>query len=414
MKKKVFAAILAAVGILVGCGIEDELPAPIISTAPIQSETSTGVGTGTATGTGSGAVTATGTATTEPTSTPTPSPTPEPENREGMYRSEITNEWIDESLKNQRPIAVMVDNEKTALPHYGLTQADVVYEMMNSTANNRVTRFMAIVKDWESLTQFGSIRSTRSTNVYLVGEWNAILCHDGGPFYVMGNKKENYTGLIEQKKYCENLSGIFSRVDNGKKSEFTEYIVGDNRSVKTKGQTVAEGIKARGYAREYNQYNLGKHFTFSDEEFTLSDKKGYFKCTEIQLVPFKHNTPTLKYNESTGTYDYSEYGQAHLDPENDNAQLTFENLIIQKCSFSELDKNGYLVYNCIGSGQGYYITNGTAIEITWEKGAEQNDGTGLSLTVFRNKATGEEIILNTGKTYIALVPDDTWNTIVIK
>ena len=44
---------------------------------------------------------------------------PEEETREGMYRSEITNEWIDESLKNQRPIAVMVDNEKTALPHYG-------------------------------------------------------------------------------------------------------------------------------------------------------------------------------------------------------------------------------------------------------------------------------------------------------
>ena len=58
---------------------------------------------------------------------------------EGMYRSELTNEWIDESLKNQRPIAVMVDNEKIALPHYGLTKADIVYEMMNSTANDYVT-----------------------------------------------------------------------------------------------------------------------------------------------------------------------------------------------------------------------------------------------------------------------------------
>ena len=58
----------------------------------------------------------------------------EEETREGMFRSEITNEWIDESLWGQRPIAVMVDNEKTALPHFGLTQADVIYEMMNSTA----------------------------------------------------------------------------------------------------------------------------------------------------------------------------------------------------------------------------------------------------------------------------------------
>ena len=48
---------------------------------------------------------------------------------EGVYRSELTNELIDEELKDQRPIAVMVDNESIALPHYGLTQADVVYEM---------------------------------------------------------------------------------------------------------------------------------------------------------------------------------------------------------------------------------------------------------------------------------------------
>lgn len=81
----------------------------------------------------------------------------EEENHDGMYRSELTNEWIDESLKDQRPIAVMVDNESIALPHYGLTQADVVYEMMNSTANGKITRLMAVVKDWESLEQFGSI-----------------------------------------------------------------------------------------------------------------------------------------------------------------------------------------------------------------------------------------------------------------
>lgn len=82
---------------------------------------------------------------------------------EGMYRSELTNELIDESLKNQRPIAVMVDNESIALPHYGLSQADVVYEMMNSTLNGRITRFMVLVKDWENIKQLGSIRSVRPT-----------------------------------------------------------------------------------------------------------------------------------------------------------------------------------------------------------------------------------------------------------
>lgn len=304
MKKKVLVAMLAAMVLLAGCGGEGN-----------------GEGSSSVVNLDDLASTLPEESTPEATEEPTPEPTEEPEEiPEGMYRSEITNEWIDESLRNQRPIAVMVDNEKTALPHYGLTQADVVYEMMNSTANGRVTRFMAIVKDWESLTQFGSIRSTRNTNVYLVGEWNAILCHDGGPYYVMGTT--NYTGMIAQKKYCDNLSGIFSRVNNGKPTEFTEYIVQDDRSVKTKGKTVAEGIKARGYDREYNEYYLGKHFTFSDKEFDLSGESGSFTCTEIQILPFAHNKSTLKYNESTGTYDYYEYGEAHLDPENDNAPLT--------------------------------------------------------------------------------------------
>ena len=96
---------------------------------------------------------------------------------DGKVRNELTGELIDESLANQRPIAVMVDNESIALPHYGLTQADVVYEMMNSTENGRITRFMALVKDWETLEQFGSIRSARVTN--------CILQQNGMLYYVM-------------------------------------------------------------------------------------------------------------------------------------------------------------------------------------------------------------------------------------
>lgn len=128
--------------------------------------------------------------------------TPEEEIRDGMYRSELTNEWIDESLRDQRPIAVMVDNESTALPHYGVNSADVVYELMNSTANGRITRLMVIVKDWANIEQLGSVRSTRPTNFLLAAEWNAILCHDGGPFY-----NDEYIA----KPYTNNLSGGFAR-----------------------------------------------------------------------------------------------------------------------------------------------------------------------------------------------------------
>ena len=312
------------------------------------------------------------------------------ENHEGMYRSELTNEWIDESLKNQRPIAVMVDNEKIALPHYGLTEADVVYEIMNSTANGRVTRLMPIVKDWGKIKQFGSIRSARPTNFMLAAEWNAVMCHDGGPFYI-----DEYVA----RSYTNNFSGTFGRVDNGKSREYTEYILeGD----------LDKNFSNSKYSVEYNEHYEGKHFVFSNEVVDLSGKSGVIDATEIKL-PFPHNSSTLKYNEETGTYDYYEYGNAHVDPLHDNAVLTFENVILQSCSFSQLDENGYVIYNVIGSGDdGYYLTNGKAVPISWIKSGETD------ITLFLDKETGEQIEMNTGKTYIALVPSDSWNKLSIE
>lgn len=307
-----------------------------------------------------------------------------------MYRSELTNEWIDIKLQKQRPVAIMVDNEKTALPHYGLTEADVVYEMMNSTANGRITRLMALVKDWEKITRFGNVRSTRSTNVLLAAEWNAVLCHDGGPFYI---------NTYLSRDYSANLSGGFSRINNGKAREFTEYI--------SAGELNKRFQKA-GYSKEYNAFYQGEHFNFSDTEIDLSLKPNAIPCTEIAL-PFPHNQSKLVYNAATKTYDYYEYGKAHVDPQHNNAQLTFKNLLIQDTTFSQLDRNGYMIYNVIDTGRsGYYITNGKAIEIVWAKVGENTP------TIYFDKLTGEQLQINTGKTYIALVPSDTWANVAIK
>ena len=83
--------------------------------------------------------------------------------------------------------------------------------------------------------------------------------------------------------------------------------------------------------------------------------------------------------------------------------------MIQDTTFKQLDDNGYLIYNAIDSGRdAYYITNGKAIEVTWIKAGESDK------TIYLDKQTGEEIELNTGKTYVALVPSDSWNNVVIR
>lgn len=311
---------------------------------------------------------------------------------EGYYRSELTNEIISEELKNQRPIAVMVDNELTALPHYGLTQADVVYELMNSTKNGEITRFMALVKDWDAIEQFGSIRSLRPTNILLANEWNAIICHDGGPFH-----NNAYLALDA----TDNISGYFGRVNNGKPREFTEYILTGE---------IAKYTKQLGIETTYNEYYEGPHYQFTTETNPQNLDETYpdfAKDAAFIDLPFEHNGSELEYNAEDGLYYYSEYGSAHVDPQNGNKQLSFKNVIIQRVTYSQLDENGYLIFNCIGEGTATYITNGKRVNVTWKKSSDTEP------TRYYD-GMGNEIVLNTGKTYVAFVADQRWDELVIK
>ncbi len=374
MKKKLFAILLSSMLLctaMAGCGGTEDTGSPAVSeeTSSITWDELTSEDTPEASDTSEEVVI-------------------DPEN---MYRSELTNEWIDKELKEQRPVAIMVDNEKTALDHYGLTQADIVYEIMNSTANGEITRLMAIVKDWDSITRFGSIRSTRPTNFMIAPEYNAILIHDGGPFYI-----DEYLS----NPWVDNLSGGFARIDNGKSREFTEYV--------TTGE-IAKRIEAANMDKEYNSYYKGEHFNFADETapVNLQTKSDAQACSLVDL-PFPHNGSELEYDAESGTYLYYEYGKAHVDPENDNKQLAFTNVILQSAKCEQFDENGYMQFNLLNqSGKGYYITGGHAIPITWKKGMDTDP------TRYYD-ADGNEIVLNTGKTYIGLVSTTRWSELVLK
>jgi hypothetical protein len=300
--------------------------------------------------------------------------------------NELTGLEVSDAIANQRPVAIMVDNEKKALQHYGTGEADIVYEMMNSTANGRVTRLMCLYKDWQGLKQTGSIRSVRTTNIMIADEYNAVLIHDGGPFYV-----DTYFA----QPYAAHISGGFTRVKNGKPTEFTEYVFGTElvkRFAKSKLST--------NYAMTLER---GTHFLFNAAE---TDLVGGAVANNIDMSKiFTHNSSKLIYNAGTKTYDYYDYGSIHTDAE-DGQVMTFKNVILQDVSFTQLDKNGYLTYNVIGTGVGFYITNGQAIPITWSKASE------TGITHYFN-AAGQEISVNKGKTYVGILPADTWGNLVI-
>ena len=357
-------------------------------------------------------------ATTKPTATPKP-------DLKNMYRSELTGEWISKDLENLRPVAIMVDNEILTYPHYGINQADVVYEMMNSTANGRITRFMCLVKDYSQITRFGGVRSIRPTN-FLVGfPYEAIFCHDGGPFYI-----NDYVA----KKYCYHFSGIFGRFTRttaerpswatsyaGRTyaSEFTEFATYEDYKNPNTGKTytgLKNALAKASFSKEYSSSYKGTGFNFlEDEETDLTNENGVKDANDVSL-PFSHTSTALKYNKDTKTYDLYEYGNAHTDAEDNNNVTTFKNVLLLNCSFSQLDEHGYMIYNYYnyyGSGKtkadGYYLTNGHAIPIKWTKTNSDSDP-----AHYYNAKTGEELVMNAGKIYISLIPSDSWSQVSIK
>lgn len=310
---------------------------------------------------------------------------------EGQVYSELTGELIDADIADQRPLAVMIDNELTALDHYGVNDCDIVYECMNSTANGRITRLMGIIKDYDSIERLGSVRSARTVNMMLSAEWNAILCHDGGPFYI----DEYYS-----EPGVTHLNGVFSRIDNGKSREFTEYVtasdidkyLGDNASFDT----------------EYNEYYTGEHFEFVENNALLAGAYSNEKEVTDIVLPYPHNKSELKYNPDTNLYEYYEYGSPHVDGETGEV-LAFRNVIIQCADYEEYDANGYLWYKIEnGSNYGWYLTDGKAVEIRWYRGSNLTDN-----TIYVDDDCNS-IYLNAGHTYITLCPSDVYDELELK
>ncbi len=171
--------------------------------------------------------------------------------REGMVRSRLTNEWVDEEVANTRPIAVMTPNEISAIPHYNLSNASILYE---ANVEGRMTRMLALYEDWEKLEKIGNIRSLRTYYAYWSFEWDAILLHFGGPFFV--------DELLAQPN-TQNLNGNSGGADSN------AFFRSTDRKAPHNAYATGEGIKkaaeAKGYSLSYRGLADEKHYQFTSK-----------------------------------------------------------------------------------------------------------------------------------------------------
>ncbi len=308
----------------------------------------------------------------------------------GYVRSVYTNEWIPAEQSVLRPIAVMMPTDKVAQPSYGISSADVLYEIMEE---GEISRQMAVISNWTGLAKIGNVRSCRAYYLPEATEWDPILVHFGGVFYM----KDRITAPD-----INNISGTNQYGVGGGAPGSSAFFRTSDKKAPHNAYTSASGVinacAELGYSLNIRQelYNV-KHFTFADGVNTLEQYGAAAPAANVidlsQVFPYTKSAFT--YNPVDGIYYKTIHGKAQTDGLN-GEQLKFANVIVQNTKWCRLDDKGYLYFQNIDNTEdGYYFTKGKCIHITWQKTGDYTP------TVYYDDL-GNEIQLNEGKTYIAI------------
>ena len=308
--------------------------------------------------------------------------------------SVLTGETITPELASQRPIAVIFPIDKEAQPQYGLRNVDVFYEIIEE---GNMSRQMGIIQDWQNLERIGNIRSIRSYFVYEALEWDPIIIHYGGPV--------DYTKDILTRKDVDNINGVggilgsdygcFYRIPAGSRSEHTAY---------TDAEHIKAAIAKAGFETEHRRaYYNKKHFTFAEERNTLEQYNDSVSATQLDMKrSFPVTGSSLTYKPEDGKYYKTIYGEPQCDAET-GEQMAFDNVLIQRAHAEAREEgSSYLRVLIEEDGKdGFFITGGRMIHVTWEKG----EGNDYKPTTFYDD-NNNEIRLNKGKTMIFIIRDD--------
>lgn len=308
---------------------------------------------------------------------------------EEQVRSVYTNELIPASQAALRPIAVMMPTDKAAQPSYGIGNAKVLYEIMEE---GNISRQMAVIDNWQGLAKIGNIRSCRDYYIPEATEWDPILIHFGGVFYMADRISA---------PDINNLSGTYEYGTGGERPGSGHFFRSTDRKAPHNAYISADGITKAcqnlGYSLNVRpEYYNASHFTFANDVNTLEQYPGAIPGNVIDLSEvFSYTKSYFTYNAADGLYYKNIHGKAQTDGLT-GQQLTFSNIIIQNTNWSKRDAKGYLTFQNIDSTRdGYYFTKGRGIHITWKKTAD------YSPTKYYDD-NGNEIQLNEGKTYIAV------------
>lgn len=302
--------------------------------------------------------------------------------KKNIIKKEEKNLKIVDLKNNTRPIAVMIDNNtgrNNNNAHAGLDKAYITYEII---VEGGLTRIMALFKDKE-VDLIGPVRSSRHYFLDYALESDAIYAHFG---------YSPKAGSDMKSFGVNNLDGM-----HVSKPYWRDNKLAAPHNVFTTTEKLYQSSEEKEYRKESSSWLL---LNYSFEEINLQNTKK----EEDEVLPA--SSISIRYsNAQTRSYQYNEDQKAYFRfmnnaPHNDKVtgeQLSYKNIIIMQVENSSLDNEGRQDLKTTGTGEGYYITNGYAIPINWEKSSRD------SKTLYQDK-NGKKIKINDGNTFIQIIP----------
>lgn len=315
-----------------------------------------------------------------PANEPSPEPTPEV-----APANPLTGLPMNEELVGQKPVAVMLNNIKAAMPQQGNSQADIIYEVL---AEGGITRMLGIYQDISELGIVGSVRSARLYYLELALGHDAIFVHAGGSPEFYDNTEAWGLSTVD------GVNGYYSYANTGLFWRDRERVDGNyyayEHSLITSGEKLTQVLTDRGV--------LGQHRDGYTYEMTFAENGAPADGDAVNTitVPFSNYKSTLfRYDGESGLYHVEQYGEAYIDG-NDGSQIAVTNVLILRTQCTVVDDAGRLTVD-LSSGEGWFSCGGSIRPITWEKGG-RND----QLRYYDE--FGQPLTLGQGKSYVCIIP----------
>lgn len=288
----------------------------------------------------------------------------------------------------RRPIAVMVGNSSDSLPQWGISQADIIYEM---TAEGRITRLLAIFQDTTNLKNLGSCRSTRPYFVSIAQSYGAVLLHVGAsePAYGLFASRKDIVHIDGTKGNWEGTLYIRSK----ERRQFTAYL----HTLVVNGDRIQKALDKIDTGDNLIQKQHPSAFNFSTSHSALEGMDAN-KIT-CQFVSGGYS-PYFVYDADSMEYLRWQYGKKHYDGLYDE-QVSVKNVFVLKMGLEDVKGSDLKLVeiDTTGEGTGYYFTEGRGIEIKWKK-----DSFDSELEFFT--ADGAPLYVNRGQTFIEVMDTD--------